>query len=266
MAEGLVCRPGMIPAGRSSTVIDDKVPSDLRKRDFQSWPMAVSSENRGHSMGTVNGECRCSESPFRDPDRYELGQVRASIAFPDCVWIGVLSRRRAVVAAEVTIQRRLNPDIPCRVHTSAMRRVMFVGAALAGLAASTAACGSGGPTQSHVSAAVIDHFKGVPKGGLPSTCGPSAQTCVAWADDHSIYVITWGSGSWPMIPTSVDAKGDQEVVIRTVDHDFIQGDNACMTDLAATTSVVRLPDTIDRSKSLTVDVDDISTRLAARPA
>ena len=60
-------------------------------------------------------------------------------------------------------------------------------------------------------------------------------------------------------------KGDQEVVIRTVDHDFFGGDNACTTDLAATTSVVRLPDTIDRSKSLTVDVDDDSTRLAARP-
>jgi hypothetical protein len=147
-----------------------------------------------------------------------------------------------------------------------MKRVLFVAAALVGVAASTAACGSGGPTHSHVSAAVIDHFKGVPKGGLPPTCGaPSTQTCVAWADDHSIYVITWGSGSCPMIPTSVDAKGDQEVVIRTVDHDFFKGDNACTTDLAATTSVVRVPETIDRSKILTVDVDEASTRLAARP-
>jgi hypothetical protein len=143
-----------------------------------------------------------------------------------------------------------------------MKRVLFVAAALVGVAASTAACGSGGPTHSHVSAAVIDHFKGVPKGGLPPTCGaPSTQTCVAWADDHSIYVITWGSGSCPMIPTSVDAKGDQEVVIRTVDHDFFKGDNACTTDLATTTSVVRVPETIDRSKILTVDVDDASTLL-----
>lgn len=117
-----------------------------------------------------------------------------------------------------------------------------------------------------MSSAVIDHFKGVPKGGLPPACdGPSTQTCVGWADDHSIYVVTWGSGSCPLIPTTVDAEGNQEVVIRTVDHDFFKGDNACTADLAPTTSVVRLPVTIDSSKSLIVHVDDASSRVAARP-
>jgi hypothetical protein len=151
-----------------------------------------------------------------------------------------------------------------------MRRVMTVAAALTGVAAFTAACSSGGPTHSPVSSAVLDHFKGVPKGGLPTTClGRSSQPgepCVTWAGAHSIYVITWGSGSCPMIPASVAAKGDQEVVIRTVEHDFFDGDTACTTDLAATTSVVRLPATIDGSEGLLVRVDDVTSRVAAPPS
>ena len=140
---------------------------------------------------------------------------------------------------------------------------------LLGVAVFAVACSRGGPTQSHVSSAVVDHFPGAPKGVPPSGCDRAFQTqkpCVAWADAHSIYVITWGSGSCPMIPTSVQVENTREVVVRTVEHDFIKADTACTADLAATTSVVRLPATVGGSKTLLVKVDGTSTRLAVHPA
>lgn len=137
---------------------------------------------------------------------------------------------------------------------------MIVAAALTGVAASGAACS----THSQVSPAVVNHFKGLPAG----CAGASSQTpraCSAWRDAHSIYVITWGSDSCPTIPTSVDATSARKVVIRTVEHDFIEGDNSCTDDLTPSTSVVRLPSTIDGTKSLLVKVGDTSTRLSAHP-
>jgi hypothetical protein len=68
-----------------------------------------------------------------------------------------------------------------------------------------------------------------------------------------------------MIPTSVHSESAREVVIRTVEHDLIEGDTACTADLAPTTSVVRLPTTVDGSQSVLVHVDDTSTRLPAHP-
>jgi hypothetical protein len=76
--------------------------------------------------------------------------------------------------------------------------------------------------------------------------------------------MTWGSGSCPKIPSSVEASGTDGVVIKTVEHDFYRGDTACTADLAVTTSVVRLPSSIDTTHALTAQIDGTNSRLAPR--
>ncbi len=138
---------------------------------------------------------------------------------------------------------------------------------LTGVALASAACSQGDPTQSPVSPAVVSHFKGYPKGGHLSACEPRFQirkACAAWAPNGSIYVMTWGSGSCPNIPTSVSARGAREIVVRTVEHDFIEGDQACTADLAVTTAVVQIPTAIGDAQALFVRIDGTRTRLPAR--
>jgi hypothetical protein len=109
-------------------------------------------------------------------------------------------------------------------------------------------------------------LQGMPQGVQPPVGdGPDgALPWAAWAGPHTIYVMTWGSGSCPRIPTSVDARSAEVVVIRTVEHDFIQGDRACTADLAITTSVVRLPARAVAAPSLQVQMDGTTTRLRHR--
>jgi hypothetical protein len=128
------------------------------------------------------------------------------------------------------------------------------------------ACSGFGPTHSHVSSAVIGHFKGLPHSvTVPENRqrDPSEKPWAAWAGPRSIYVMTWGSSSCPNIPTSVDAAAVDLVFIRTVEHDFHPGDDACTEDMAVTTSLVRLPSSIDTTRALVVQIEDTKTRLPA---
>jgi hypothetical protein len=124
-----------------------------------------------------------------------------------------------------------------------------------------------GPTHSHVSPAVVDHWKGLPKGFEVPTSqigSRNQKPWAAWAGAHSIYVMTWGSGSCPLIPTSVDTEDSGRVVIETVAHDFFRGDDACTADLGVTTSVVRLPDEFDTTDGVDVQIDGSTTHLSPR--
>lgn len=47
-------------------------------------------------------------------------------------------------------------------------------------------------------------------------------------------------------------------------HDFVKSDDACTADMAATTSVVRLPAMLDSARSLAVQIDGVTTNLAPR--
>jgi hypothetical protein len=120
---------------------------------------------------------------------------------------------------------------------------------------------------SHVSSAVTGHFKGLPDGVAVPTGRQDAlnpKPWAVWAGPHSIYVMTWGSGSCPKVPTSVKAAGAHVVVIRTIEHDFFKGDTGCSGDLAVTTSVVRLSSDVHPRAALVVRIDGTTTRLAAR--
>jgi hypothetical protein len=81
----------------------------------------------------------------------------------------------------------------------------------------------------------------------------------------SIYLITWGSSTCPLVPAKVFAAGSQRIVIRTVDDDLVAGNTACADDLAATTSVVRVPSSIDPSRTMEITVDGNRLHLPVRP-
>jgi hypothetical protein len=140
-------------------------------------------------------------------------------------------------------------------------------AVLLGVALATSACSHGGPTHSHASTAVVRHFAGLPKDAEPARDQPlpESQPCLSSAGAGMVYVTTWASGSCPRIPTSVTTRGGT-LVIRTVEHDPTEGDTACSDDLAATTSVVRLPRSLAGSTPLLVQIDGVSTRFAVRPS
>jgi hypothetical protein len=146
------------------------------------------------------------------------------------------------------------------------RRVELIRIAAVAVAAAITVGACSGPTHSHVSSAVTGHFKGVPP-GLAVPAGqenPRTQKpWAAWAAPDSIYVMTWGSGSCPRIPSSVKAAEAGLVLISTAEHDFHSNDNVCTADLAVTTSLVRLPSTVDATHALVVQIDGTSTHLAA---
>ena len=146
-----------------------------------------------------------------------------------------------------------------------MRLRLAVGILCGGL---LVAC-TGGPGDSHVSSAVIHHFKGLPSGeSVPvdqrDGSSEDLKPWAAWASADTIYVMTWGSGSCPRVPTSVKVEASNHVVISTVEHDFYSGDTACSGDLAVTTSEVRLPSDVNGRSGLLVEIDGTTTRLAVR--
>lgn len=120
----------------------------------------------------------------------------------------------------------------------------------------TACSGSG---DSRVATAIVTHVR-----GLPSDLSPppshSAKPFARWARSHQDYVTTWGSGSCPMLPTSVRADGAHKVRIKTAQH----GGPDCTADLGPTTSGVELPDETDDSAALVVTIDGTSTQLRSR--
>lgn len=113
---------------------------------------------------------------------------------------------------------------------------------------------------------VIGHFRGSRRMSAFRRVGtlPEHEAVGGLAGPRSIYVMTWGSGSCPKIPSSVEASGTDGVVIKTAEHDSYRGDTACTADLAVTTSVVRLPSSIDTTQALTAQIDGTNFRLAPR--
>jgi hypothetical protein len=75
-----------------------------------------------------------------------------------------------------------------------------------------------------------------------------------------IFVVTFGSGSCPNLPTSVTASGSHLIVITTHEH-MSKGDDACTDDLGPTTSTVDVPKAI--SAPFSVEIDGYKTVLPA---
>ena len=99
--------------------------------------------------------------------------------------------------------------------------------------------------------------------GLPSTVTPtdsSGQSIVGWSGAGRLYVVTFGSGSCPKLPTSVTATGSNQLTIVTAPS----SDGPCTMDFGPTTSVVDVPPGIDETKPVQVTVDGVASTVPPR--
>jgi hypothetical protein len=109
--------------------------------------------------------------------------------------------------------------------------------------------------------AVVSMSRGMPS-GISSASAPAATA--AWRDRQTLLVITWWSSSCPKLPTKVTAQGSDRIKIKTREW-LPPGDNGCSGDLGPTTSVVRVPKSVDVNSPVTVTVDGAAVRLPAAP-
>ncbi|MBO0812068.1 MAG: hypothetical protein J2P23_08465 [Microlunatus sp.] len=113
---------------------------------------------------------------------------------------------------------------------------------------------------------MVRYFKGLPRGVSIRPEDRRTDHPKPWAaraGRRTIWVMTWGSGSCPELPSAVTATAPDRLVIQT--HILAAGRHAiCTADLVVTTSLVRLPAEIDAGRALVVRVDGKPTRLAAR--
>lgn len=121
----------------------------------------------------------------------------------------------------------------------------LLGAVLA--AASLAACA--GPPES----IGRNETRGVPKGaaGLSDGQTDPPHVAVAWTEPAAVQVTTWGSGSCPTRPVSVELDAPDRVLVRVRRTEDAE---ACTDDLAPTTNTVDLPDGTDLTAPLQVAV------------
>jgi len=160
--------------------------------------------------------------------------------------------------------------IGTRRWSNIVRRVQRLAVLLtSGAAVVLAVSDCSGSRDSPVATAVVRHERGLPPGVTESPETWTAATGIpkpfaTWAESHEIYVTTWGSSSCPKLPTSVHAAGAHGVQINTAEHYLHKGDNACTSDLAPTTSTVRLPPEIDDTAALAVTIDGTPIELGPR--
>ena len=93
---------------------------------------------------------------------------------------------------------------------------------------------------------------GLPEGVTPPDDGGSAGA--GWApDDGLLYVVTFGSSTCPVVAEpEATLSGDTLVVTAAP-----TSDGPCTMDLVPTTSVVGVPDDVDASAPVTVDLGDL---------
>jgi hypothetical protein len=92
-------------------------------------------------------------------------------------------------------------------------------------------------------------YSGLPS-GAPTPTSPGSAVAV-WTG-NTLELTLWGSGSCPAVPVAMKTVGPAAVEI-VISTDY--GNAACTTDLSPTTSVLRLPDAVTGSATLTVRID-----------
>jgi hypothetical protein len=75
-----------------------------------------------------------------------------------------------------------------------------------------------------------------------------------------MYLVTYGSGSCPKLPTSVSASGSNQLTITTE----ATSAGPCTMDFGPTTSVVDVPQGIDDTKPVQVTVDGVASTVPPR--
>src|SRR6187431_780727 len=94
-------------------------------------------------------------------------------------------------------------------------------------------------------------YPDVPNGYAEEVNLFSAEPIAVWDHGKAILsVVTVGSGSCPPVPVSIEAKD-----ATTVNITFVKSPNSpCSADLGPTTHEFKIPDTIDTSGEVTVNV------------
>ncbi|KQP71391.1 hypothetical protein ASF40_06350 [Microbacterium sp. Leaf288] len=72
------------------------------------------------------------------------------------------------------------------------------------------------------------------------------------ADEASLIIVTFGSGSCPAVPTALEETAPQEVGVTLGSS----GGSMCTSDMAATSNWVELPEDVDVLSPITVHIDD----------
>lgn len=104
----------------------------------------------------------------------------------------------------------------------------------------------------------VRHTKGLPPSVTVSD--PSGENVVGWSGAGQMYVVTYGSGSCPKLPTSVTAAAGNRLTITTAPS----SDGPCTMDYGPTTSLVDVPAGIDDRQPMHVTVDGVASTLPPR--
>lgn len=125
------------------------------------------------------------------------------------------------------------------------------------LAGTLSACGASpapgaapsSPPAGSATGSTVSHTKGLPPTVTPTdTAGASL---VGWSGPRLMYLVTYGSGSCPKLPTSVTVAEGNRLMITTA----ASSDGPCTMDFGPTTSVVDVSPAIDDTKPVEVTVD-----------
>ncbi|HEY7988480.1 MAG TPA: hypothetical protein VIE19_04620 [Lapillicoccus sp.] len=104
----------------------------------------------------------------------------------------------------------------------------------------------------------VSHTKGLPPAVTPTdTAGASL---VGWSGPGLMYLVTYGSGSCPKLPTSVAVAQGNRLTIVTAPS----SDGPCTMDFGPTTSAVDVPPGIDDTKPVEVTVDGVVSTVPPR--
>jgi hypothetical protein len=140
--------------------------------------------------------------------------------------------------------------------------------AVMALAGTLSACGASpapgaAPTSAPAGSATgstptVSHTKGLPPTVTPTDT--TGQSLVGWSGPGLTYLVTYGSGSCPKLPTSVTVAAGNRLTITTAPS----SDGPCTMDFGPTTSVVDLPPGIDDTKPVEVTVDGVGSTVSPR--
>jgi hypothetical protein len=95
---------------------------------------------------------------------------------------------------------------------------------------------------------LVRHSLGVPSGASISVVRDDA----VWGAAGQMEVSTWGSSGCPDLPTRLDVPASN--VLRVTVKSYNPSDATCPADLAATTSVLKIPAALDAAQGVTVTV------------
>jgi hypothetical protein len=141
-----------------------------------------------------------------------------------------------------------------------------LGLALLVLAGTLTACGASGVPGNGAAATAsatgstptVSHTKGLPPTVTPTDT--AGQSLVGWSGPRLMYLVTYGSGSCPKLPTSVDFVEGNRLTITTRPA----SDGPCTMDFGPTTSVVDVPPGVDDTKPVEVTVDGVVSTVPPR--